>query len=234
MNGRKSTLASPAVIVPAAVGAFSLGLAFFLGSPGGLLGIVGICGLLGAAGMAFTRWVYVTGPLAESIDQALQREANRNERNRLDQLQRTSRDDPDPALRDNLGKLRQLNDRLQAVPHFANDPLLAEVRNKLFELYESCLGNLQRVAEQGAAARQVSTPEARETLLRARAELLKQVAEGIDRVGAGVDQIQVALLANDASGQRTAQIRDELEAGLEVARRVQERMSEFDRRVAER
>lgn len=235
MSEAKRSVASGAVTVPAVLGGASLGLAMLLGSPGGLFGVVGVCGLLIAAGIAFTRWVYFTGPLAEAVDRALEGQSERQQQARLDQLQRQLRDDSDPRAAEAVGKLRQLRSRLQAAMRRpAADPLLDEVCQKSAELYESCLGNLERVAQQGAAAREMATPEARQTLLRSRGELLDQVARGVEQLGVSVDQLQVSALAGSAGSSDLAKIRTELDAGLEVARRVQERMQDLDRRVAER
>jgi hypothetical protein len=216
------------VTVPGVVGAVALGIALLTGNLGGFFGIVGI-------GAAFTRWVYVTGPLAGAVDRALQSQTEWAHRTRLDQLQRQLQDDPDARSLDSLGKLRQLHGRLQAAPpSAAADPLLAEVRDKSQVLYESCLSGLERVAVQGAAAREVTTAEARDTLLRSRTALVDEVVQGIERLGASVDQIQVSALAHGAAERDLAQIRNDLDAGLEVARRVRERMEEIERRVPEK
>jgi hypothetical protein len=235
MSEAKRGVWSPSVTVPGVVGGVALGLAMVLGSPGGLFGVVGICGLLFAAGMAFTRWVYVAGPLADTMDRARASQAERGEQMRLDQLQRQLRDDSDPRTRDNVTKLRQLRSRLQAaLRNPTGDPLLVEVRQKTEELYQSCLGNLERVAQQGVAAREMATAEARETVLRSRGELLEEVTRSVEQLGASIDQIQVSALAQGTGSSDLAKIRSELDVGLEVARRVQERMEDLDRRVAER
>jgi methyl-accepting chemotaxis protein len=80
----------------------------------------------------------------------------------------------------------------------------------------------------------MATAEARETVLRSRGELLEEVTRSVEQLGASIDQIQVSALAQGAGSSDLAKIRSELDVGLEVARRVQERMEDLDRRVAER
>lgn len=202
------------------LGLVLLAAAFFGG--GWTVGLFGLAALVAALGTAAARSIY--RPLLTGTVQS-----------QLDSLRWPLRSDPDPRALASLDKLKRVRQRLDGPLRTAPmSPLLAEVRAKAEELYESCVSWLQRAAQQQAAAARMATPEAKQELLRVHGELLGEVAGSVDRLGATVDQIELSVLSQASAGPDLAGIRSELDMGLEVARRVEQRMNELDPRPQER
>jgi hypothetical protein len=113
-------------------------------------------------------------------------------------------------------------------------PISRELADKAEELYTSCVTTLERSFELYQAAQGMATSEARDELLRSRDALVGEVVQSVDHLGGTVDYLQSAGLAGGADETNLGRIRDELETGLEVARRVSERVSRLEQDLAER
>jgi len=227
-------LQSPLIVVPAGLGTAALLLAFALGQPWGFFGFLGASGLLFGAGMAISRWVLAFDRLSQAAFAEMQSESEKNHYAYLDDLQQRLAGDHDPRLAANLAKLRQVYQRLERADLAGDDPaevMLPEIRAQADELYQSCLKSLERVCQQGEVAQQMATPEGRQEVLRWRDQLLEEVSRSVDNLGATLDHLQVAALKRDTREDSPTAIREELERGLGVARKVEQRMDELEQNV---
>jgi hypothetical protein len=150
----------------------------------------------------------------------------------LNDLARRLRRDRDDRTEEILDRLHRLNDRLRMdglLSPEGGGALYPEICDKIEQLYSSCLKSLERTWEFWRAALEMSTPEAREETLQRREELLTKVLDGTSHLEATVDQLLAKQLERGANEHELTQIREELDVGLQVARRVEQRMTELER-----
>jgi hypothetical protein len=229
-------LSSPLAVLPLATGIILLIWASVFGGFGGLSGTLGIGGVLIGLGVAAYRWLFAGESLVQSVQHEEQKDEARQQRTYLTRLRRKLRTDRDPRTGKSVDKLARLRKRMiqSGVTESAEDsPVLPELVGKADELYRSCLTSLERSLELWEAARDMATSEARDELLQSREALVGEVVQSIDHLEATVDHLQSASLERGQDDTGIAKVRKELEMGLEVARRVSERVSELERGLRE-
>jgi hypothetical protein len=229
-------LSSPLAVLPLATGIILLLWALVFGGFGGLSGTLGIGALLVGLGVAAYRWLFSAESLVESVQQEEKKDVERRDRAFLTRLRRKLRTDRDPRTAKSIDKLAGLRKRMiqSGVTESGKDsPVLPELVGKADELYRSCLKSLERSLELWEAARDMATSEARDELLRSREALVGEVVQSIDHLAATVDYLQSASLQRGQEDVDIAKVREELEMGLEVARRVTERVNELERGLRE-
>lgn len=222
---------APLVSVPLVLGAGLLLIAFLSGSLTGYLGLVGATGLVFALGTAAFRGLFRRDRLAAESYEALKTEAERNHTLYLHYLWRRLRLDRDPRTKQCLDQIRGLYQRMQRAGVLGNQVdsrLLPEIREKTEQLYRSCLAALERTHDYWKAAREMGTEEGRGEASAAREALLDEVGRSIDRLNATLDHLQAVALRREDPAEQLASVRAELDEGLEVAKRVDERMKELD------
>jgi hypothetical protein len=197
----------------------------------------GVGALTVGLGVAAYRWVVSADKLADEVVERELRESERQDRTQLTRLRRRVVRDKDPRTGDCVDKLVKLRKRMSQAARTNEDgesPVSRELADKAEELYRSCVTTLERSFELFQAAQGMATSEARDGLLRSRDALVGEVVQGVDHLGATVDYLQSASLASGADETNLGRIREELETGLEVARRVSERVSRLEQDLAER
>jgi hypothetical protein len=222
--------ASPSVILPAIAGAGALLLGLILGQPTGTLTFLGAVGLLVAGGMAVTRLILRTDELARSVHEDALEDAHEQHEDYLRRLARQLRRDRDDRTGEILRRLHQLHERFREDGLLLGRPesaVMLEIREKVEQLYWSCLRSLERSLVMWRAAGKMSTPETRQAVLDRREKLVTEVQGGIAHLETTVDQL-VAQGLRRGDEQGMVRVRDELETGLQVARRVEERMAELE------
>jgi hypothetical protein len=230
-------VASPWVAVPVGLGAVSLLASLALGEPRGFLAFMGMSGILLGVGMALTRWLYGLEDLAREALDDLDGETEESHRAYLNQLETRLRADGDPRTDRSLTELRNLRDRMTGAgltDESLSSAFVPEIREKAEQLYHSCLASLERTLELWRAAQEMATEKARTLVLDSRESLLGEVAASIRHLGATLDHLRTAELRRDRGDQSLARMREELEMGLEVARRVDQRVGELDESLRQR
>lgn len=226
-------IASPLVGIPV-----GLGVATWL--VGTLLGDDALV-LLGAAGLLFGFTAAVSrlqrhGPQIRRAAAAKFRDgSHRNHEQFLNDLERRLQADHDERTNQHLVMLRQLHRRMHDVGIFEGDLppiILPDVKERMKQLYRSCLSSLERSVVLREAALEMMTEAARGKLFRSRESLIGEVGTTIRHLGATLDFLQTSKLKDD-NDQYLAQMRQELEFGLEVARRVEDRMSSLERSASD-
>jgi hypothetical protein len=228
-------LTSPWVSVPSALGSMSLAVGYLLGDM--FFEFLGLTGVLLGVGMGFTRWMLDADTVARRVYQDLKSETEQTHQDYLNRLERRLLADEDPRTEDILAELRSLYQRMRS-PDVAESnldvELLGDIREKSQTLYRSCLASLERTAAQWELAQQMATKESRRLVLQAREDLLKEIKRSVEHLGATLDHLQLAALKEGPAGDDLSRTREELERGLEVARRVEQRMAEFNQRLVAR
>ena len=105
--------------------------------------------------------------------------------------------------------------------------ILPEVKEKTGQLYRSCLASLERSLVLRDAALEMMTESARRNLFKSREALIGEVGTTIRHLAATLDFLQTAKLEKDDDLHR-ARMWEELDFGLEVARRVEDRMNDLE------
>jgi hypothetical protein len=228
----KNLLTSTPVVLPAVLGIGSLLVGLLTGNPAGTFGVLGMAGLALGVGVATWRWLTGSERLTQEALEQLQSGAEREHRSYLRQLQRRLRKDKDPRTNEVVKQLKALRSRLTRVGLIGRRRIsetAAEIRDDARQLYRSCLTSLERTLDHQQAAGEMTTPELRQKLLSAREELISQIGESIVRLGATLDHLQTSALEPGRQSEELTRMRRELQTGLEVARRVEQRMDQIDR-----
>jgi hypothetical protein len=222
--------ATPMVVLPAIAGAGAVLLGLVLGQPAGSLTFLGAVGLLIAGGMAATRLILRSEELARSVHEAAVEDAHEEHEDYLRRLARQLRRDRDDRTGEILRRLHHVHERFReddVLSRAAESAVLLEIREKIEQLYWSCLRSLERSLVMWRAAREMSTPETRQAVLDRREKLVVEVQNGIAHLETTIDQLVAKSLQRDDETDMV-RVRDELDVGLQVARRVEERMSELE------
>ncbi len=213
-------------------GAGLLLLAWLAGSATGVLGILGLSGVVLGVGIGARRLLLRRDELVREAREDLKKESARSHRAHLRQLHRRLRRDRDPRTGQYLAELRRLYDRLQRAGLMgsrAASPVLPEVRTKAEELYRSCVTSMERAVQLWETSQEMATDQAKQQALTSREMLLEEVGKSVRHLGATVDHLQTAGLGRGDEGESLARMREELDQGLEIARRVEQRMAELTR-----
>jgi hypothetical protein len=227
------------VLIPSIVGLAGLAWGALAGVLAGAAGWAGLLGLGLAAGAAGCRWLLSGETLEQQALDDLRRRAARKHVDYLKQLRRRLRRDRDPRTGKCLKRLHGTHERLDrldarvlSLP--AGAKLLAEVVAQAGQLYQSCLELLERSLVLWNTSQQLTTDDARDRLLRSRDQLLDEVDQSIGRLERTLDSLQVAAVRDDQPQDEHARLRAELDEGLAVAQRVQQRMDALTRDLPSR
>ena len=197
-------------------------------------------GLLAAPPLAWVGWAAVgigvatfAWKMTVGSDQATKQaesKADREHRAYLRRLQQKLRTDRDPRTGEMLRDLRDLYGRLSDI---SDDPQLQqpwqiEVVGQIRNLYQSSLSALERSYELWDRAQDMATEETRDQLLDWRANVLDEVSRSIQQLAKTADQVQASAVKRELPEDDLAQMRQELEQGLTVARNVEQQIEKLE------
>ena len=226
----KELIASPLVVIPAGLGAATFTMAVVLHAPLGFLGFLGLSGILAGVGIAVTRSILGWDELTRRAFDELQGESDQSQAQIIDGLEQALRADHDPRTTQSAQELRRLYRRLERAGVMGDNIdslLLPEIKNKAEQLYQSCLDSLGRTLELWQAAQEMATPEARKQVLAQREALIGEVDKSVHHLGKTLDHLQTSMLKRDRQDEDLARMREELEMGLQVAQRVEQRIDQL-------
>jgi hypothetical protein len=203
--------------------------------PNGMLAFVGVFGVLFGVGMAATRLLLDPKSVVVSIyEESVKNDVNEHE-TYLGQLEERLRRDGDDRTGDCLKHLRRLRKRLKKgglLEDTDGVPFGPEIRNQVEQLYQSCLVALEKSLEFWLAAQEMATRQARQEMLDRREQLVLEVLKGVQHLATTVDHLRAKQLSRDRGERELVQVREELEMGLRVARRVEERIDQLEGGIA--
>lgn len=232
-NDRKQVLSrilrSPLVLVPALAGIAAAVPALVQGKVTGVMSLVGVAGLCFAAGSAVTQLLAGKWNLGRSGHNDSLRMARKKHEAYLTDLMYRLRRDRDDRTEEILDRLHRLNDRLQISGLLDGDAgPMPEIREKVKQLYRSCLRSLERTWDFWSAATEMSTQKVRQEMLDHRERVLAEVQQGTTHLETTVDYLRAKQLERALDEAELSRIRQELDVGLRAARRVEEQMSELE------
>ncbi len=223
-------LSSPWTIIPTALCWSLLMVAWALGNGGALLSFLGIGGLVAGLGAMATRWILQGDEIHKGAFEELQKEAFQKQAETLDELDRRLRRDEDPRTENTLRELRDVYESFKTDTSWAEDldtRVSFEIVTRVERLFKECVNSLRRSLELWETAEKMRTEEIRSNVLESRGALLEEISRSLERLKKTVDSVHVLRLEKGSKAQH-AQIRRELDASLEVARRVEERMRDLE------
>ncbi len=225
----------PRTLLPLVGGASLLIGSWALGQGGGGLPFAGFVGMLVGVGMFLSNAFTGGGKVAERVVEGMRKEGQKSRERSLDELERRLTTDGDPRTERALRDLRRLAQSLEQEDAWSSEfnartgfDILSDVN----QLFETSVGYLEKSLDIWRAAQGIRQPKVRETLLEQREHLVRDVQGGVEHLGDVLAQLQ-ALQAGVGSRSAIQRLRDELDQNLEVARRVEERMAEWDTPNAE-
>ena len=107
-----------------------------------------------------------------------------------------------------------------------------ELQPAVTALFDAARGMLRKVVRLGTVSTQLSTPEAREESGALLTELLDDLEETHDELAHTLDRLQLRSLRSDRPERDLDRLRKELDAQLDVARRVDERLDMLDHDIS--
>ena len=231
----RGLLASPWVVIPAGLGAASFLIGMAMGQPAGYFSFLGITGMLLGLGMAATRLLGGSADEGQGTSEDPHSAPGIASRAYLERLKRRIRDDDDPRtdrLFKDLTRLNERMTRLGVTESSGGSEAVVDIREKAVELYRCCLISLERTLVLHDAAEEMATTEARDRLLAEREQLLGEVGGSVAHLGATLDHLHTLQLKRHQSSEELTRMRQELEMGLEVAQRVEQRMESLQRELS--
>lgn len=219
---------SPLVLTPALVGLSAAAVSWALNWRPSLGIFAGLAGLMASVGVYLTRVILDNGKTAREVMEALEREQRAAWEAALDDLDRrlvSADQDPRPeaALRDLRALLRAFEetaDRAEAEHLMA----VVDVRSRARQLFDSSVRSLEQTMKLYATARQLQLAAARQPLLEKRERIIADVQAGIRQLGATLVALQGLGTGDQAKGE-LARLREELDQSLQLAGRVESRLS---------
>lgn len=178
----------------------------------------------------------------EQVQENVRQERRYLRQAKLRDLRRRLRQDKDHRSSQCVRDLQDLYDRIFFHRLLEDDEqsgtaadVLAEVRGQTWQLLEAGEEALERTYELWRAANDMSSDSGREAILRKREELLEEVNESLMNLGEALDFLQTGRLRETDTERSVANAGEQLERGLEVARKIHERLDDLEEetRIAE-
>ncbi len=225
---------SPLTLLPLVAGVTLLLLGWALSMNIGVLLFVAVACVLGATGVFFTRLVLGADKLADSVIQAMQKDAHEEREKSLDELDGKLVEDGDPRTEACLRDLRALTEafnQARAPSAKLSVRCTFDIASGVEELFKRCVVSLEQTLDLWRTAERMATPQAKEPVLEKREKMIGEVGESIKQLGEVLAGLQ-GLRAGEGAASELASIREDLDQRLAVARRVEERMRSLERQLA--
>ena len=220
-------LTRPISLIPFVGGMTLLMGAWSLGFKMGVTLFTGMVGVLVGMGTFLTRLLVGKSGIESEVLKTMQEEAEAARERRLDSLEKGLEKDGDPRTEQSLRELRILADTFQTKDDWmtgldarSNFDILAGVS----ELFETCVRYLEITLKLWHIAQQMETKEVRQPILDRREKLIHDVRESIRHTSEILARAQTVGLG-ESTRTSLAGLRQELDASLEVAKKVQERIA---------
>jgi hypothetical protein len=230
MDVRKKVLldlfASPGTLLPVVGGLTALlgSWAFNLAAWTGFLGVVGI---LAGVGVSVTKLIFGLEKITNDAYEYVHAQEVKKQEERLDALDRKLVTDRDPRTQESLRRLRELH------RDFADDLEKGKIARSshdvleiIEELSRKCVAQLERSYQLWHTARG-NSGTVRDHLLQEREQVILEVVESVHHVEKTIGQFR-SFAAKD-SDEDLGRLREELDEAIEVARRAEERVAEWDK-----
>lgn len=222
-------VSAPVVLFPSAAGLTLLLASWAVSGSSRLMAFAGVTGLLTGAGALITRWITSRDKIIKRVyTRGQARQAAEKER-ALDELAAQLERDGDPWTGQALATLRQLSERfrdLQDPAKMRRTPPI-EIAGTVQRMLDCSYQSLNTSYKLWETSRTLLTKAARRELFEKREKLLIEVDQSITQIAKAIDGLHTLGLEQDPSAD-LADMRQELEENLDVARRVERRMHELE------
>ena len=220
----------PLTLLPAVGGTSLLIGSWALGQSIGPLPFMGLLGVLAGIGTFMSSVLTGGGKTAKKVAEEMKSEEQALRQQALDDLEQRLMEDGDPRTEQALRDLRELAQSLAQEEVWSS--LLSThsgfaILSDVDRLFETSVSYLEKTLEIWHTAQGIQQPRVRETLLEQRTHLIREVQGSVDHLGDVLTHMQT-LRTGAGSRSDLQQLRDELDQNLEIARRVDERMTAWE------
>jgi hypothetical protein len=216
---------APSVVLPVVAGASAWLISWAAGGVAAL-NVVGLVGVIAGVGWLATRTIFYTDAIAADVLRKEQEKAAKAEERRLDDLQQRLRVDRDFRTKDYLTLLRTCRAEFE---EFSSKPGIAiqsqEIVKQVRQLFWSAVEQLERSLKLHLLSERLMG-EKRKQVLEEREQVLNEINASIEHMQRASKNYQE--LIQDETETDLSSIRDELDASLRVAKRIEERMREIE------
>jgi hypothetical protein len=220
-------VSSPWVLLPITLGLTSLLGAWAFVRGGYLLAMLGLVGVFSGLGALATRWISSRDKIARRAYERLGAEAAEQQARAFDDLHARLTTDGDPRTDRTLDFIRDLYARFTTLMNSDGQRPPVEIAVNIEKLLRTCIASLERSLKLWNTAQNLLTDEARQSVLDRREQVLTEVSQSVRQLAKTIDGIQTLGLERDSQRQ-LASLRQELEASLQVAQRVERRMQSIE------
>jgi hypothetical protein len=222
---------SPSALVPFLAGATLLVISWALDLRSGGAVFAGIVSVLIGAGLFLTRLFAGSDGLEKAVLADMQEEARQAREKELDQLDKDLGKDGDPRTEQILRDLRVLTAALEQDKIWSSGMNLQsgfDLAEGVDQLFRGGVAALRKALELWKTARDIATPDARKPILARRERLIEELRTSVGHLGKILAEVQ-AMGSSEASDQQLQNVRRELDASLDVAKRVEQRMTRWEK-----
>lgn len=223
-------LASPWTLIPTAGGLSMLMLAWGIDASTGWLPFLGVASLLTGVGTLATRWLFQHDDIARDAFQDIERETIKQQEDELDRLAARLAADHDPRDEQSLRYLRDLYAAFRADIGWTKKlegRSVLEINSQVENLFRACIASFERSLELRDTALGMRTKEGQRGVFETRERLLEEINQSIRQLAGTIDNVKALALAQTPAHD-LARLRQELNASLDVARKVEERMQSLE------
>jgi len=216
---------SPLTVLPMVGGVTALFASWALGG-NAIFNFAGVTGILGGLGVLASRLIVGLEDLTDRAYQYVVAQRRSEREAALDALDRKLRLDKDPRPEGFLHQLRKIYAGLeQYLQQRQSAPGAYEVLDGVDRLFHVCVAQLDQTHALWEASRVLPQGAARTALERQREELIGEVQETVQHLGQAIERFYE--VATRRSRTDLAELRQELDETIRVARRVEERAAEL-------
>jgi hypothetical protein len=223
-------LASPYVLLPFAGGITGLLAIWTFNIHSGLAVTASLAGIFGAVGIFATRFLLTGKAITRRLLEKMTASEAKKREAALDDLDQRLQGDGDPR---NEGYLRDLRALLASFAEIqpagarVDSSLTLDIAKIIRQLFDHCIECLEHSLKLSQTAHKLNEESARKPLLAEREKVFKEIETCLRDLGKVRAEFRGAA-AGDSPVQKLTDVRQELDQSLAVARRVEERMREFD------
>jgi len=224
-------ISHPFTLFPFAGGATLFIMSWILDIDSLVFPFISFCGLLISIGGFFTNLIMNLDKISKKAFEELQVESQENQEKMLDSLDKRLQEDGDSRTERYLRELRSLTMTFEDGKAWSNnlDTRSAfEIESKVRDLFYGCVSYLERTLELWHLAQEVDSKRGEEIVLKQREKIIDDIESSVQQLGKVLEGVlSLGISKNDDT--ELARIRDELDQSLEIARRVENRMNDFNR-----
>lgn len=216
---------APSVVLPIVAG-ISAGLLSWAGGGVNYLSAAAVLGVLGGIGWMATRIIFKVEEITDAAMKLYESQRKQATEEELDELEKQLRQDGDPRTQDYLTLLRSLRDDFQKT---SSQPGIqgrsSQLRDRINEVFGATVAKLRETLEMMDLMRKLEGM-ARRKIQAEREQLMQEIISTVDHLRTTVREFE-SLIRSDNRADLTS-LRQELETSLEVAKRTEQRLREFE------